>query len=92
MASASAPMTIGPRMWPPSVIVRNQPTATPCSGGAIRSPMSPVGRLATKPAAAPIARLQSPSNMGVRHERKAPQESRIGEQAWEQHPHSAPAV
>src|SRR5216683_8197998 len=39
IASASAPMTTGPRMWPTSVIVRSQPTAKPASGGSTRSPM-----------------------------------------------------
>ena len=63
-ASASAPITRGPRIWPPSVMVRSQPMATPWSDAETSSPMRAAGMAATKPPTPPMARLQRASTQG----------------------------
>ena len=64
IVSAMVPITRGPRICPPSVIVRSQPIATPRHSAGTWSPMIAVGSAATNPAAAPIPTLKTPSPIG----------------------------
>ena len=92
VASASAPMAAGPRIWPASVIVRNQPTATPCCAGA--TSVADEGRRQTRHDTPRHPDRDAPEAQGdgITHEGEAPEQCGIGEQPGHQHPHSSPLV